>query len=258
MRILIIEDEKPAADKLKMLLAKYNSNFEIVEWIDTVKDSVEWLKLHIDDVDLIFMDIRLTDGLSLEIFDQVNVKKPVIFTTAYNEYALDAFKVNSIDYLLKPVMYSDLENSLKKLDNLKEHLSGSKPIPDYSQLLNALNQNQKTYKQRFMVKMGEHINTVQTNDVACLYSEGRIVFLVNNEGRKFIIDYKMEELEEILDPKTFLRTNRSFILNIHEIKDVVMYSKSRYLVKLKQEIDKEIFVSRDKLKAFKDWFEGSL
>jgi DNA-binding LytR/AlgR family response regulator len=255
MKVLIIEDEIPAAEKLERYLLKYDATTTVAAILDTVEGAVAWLRDHQNEVDLIFMDIQLKDGLSFQIFQQVPVKKPVIFTTAFNEFALDAFKVSSIDYLLKPITFTDLSAALKKLESLREQLHQPKDQPERMQALVA-NLKTKEYKTRFMVKLGEHIRSITTDQIGLFYADGRDVYLVTTQNRKFIIDYTLESLEDILDPKVFFRLNRTFILNINAIKDVLVYSNSRLKITLVQEFDKEIIVSREKVGDFKEWFDG--
>jgi len=255
MKVLIIEDEEPAAEKLARYLLKYDPATEITATIDTNSKAVEWLSKNQDQIDLIFMDIQLIDGLSFQIFQQVKVRKPVIFTTAFNEFALDAFKVNAIDYLLKPITFTDLVASLKKLESLREQLHLNKEQTERVQKAFS-DLKAKEYKSRFMVKLGEHIRSITTDQISMLYADGRDVYLVTNQSRKFIIDYTLESLEDILDPKIFFRMNRTFILNINAIKDVLVYSNSRLKITLTQEFDKEIIVSREKVGDFKEWFDG--
>jgi two-component system LytT family response regulator len=256
MKVIIVEDEIPAAEKLERYLQKYDSSIEIVARFDSVQTSVSWLKENQNAIDLIFMDIQLTDGLSFQIFNQVQVYKPVIFTTAFNEYALDAFKVNSIDYLLKPITFTDLSASLKKLETLRQQFQWNQEHQDkVQQAFSSL--KTREYKNRFMVKLGEHIRSITTDQIGLLYADGRDVYLVTTQNRKFIIDYTLEALEDILDPKIFFRLNRTFILNINAIKDVLVYSNSRLKITLQQEFDKEIIVSREKVGEFKEWFDGA-
>ena len=257
MKVAIIEDEVPAAEKLTRHLSRIDSDIEVVQILESVSASVLWLKEHQSEIDLLFMDIQLTDGKSFEIFEQIEVIKPIIFTTAFDEYAIKAFKVNSIDYLLKPVVLEELRLALDKFKSLSSHESSSTASNEFQLLLRALNQ-QKTYKSRFMVKVGEHIRSVTTKEISFFYAEGRYAYLTNTSGRKLIIDYKLEDLETLLDPEIFFRVNRTFILNIESIKDVIVYSNSRLKVVTDQETDKEIIVSREKVAAFKQWFDGSL
>ena len=256
MKIIIIEDEAPASAKLVQQIERYDKSIEIVKILRNVADSVGYFTNTESKVDLIFMDIQLTDGLSFDIFNQVDLKTPVIFTTAYNEYALEAFKVNSIDYLLKPIKYDDLVKAFEKYKTLPEHLAPAINSLDMSALTKLLSGGSTEYKKRFMVKIGEHIHSIKTDEIACFYSDGRIVYLLSNAKRTFIVDYKMEDLEKILDPKMFMRVQRSFIVNINAIKDVIVYSKTRLRVMLKTEFDKEIIISREKTKSFKEWLSG--
>nr|WP_321408910.1 LytTR family DNA-binding domain-containing protein [uncultured Carboxylicivirga sp.] len=256
MRILIIEDEKPASEILVRLLQRYDSNIHIENILESVQKSVEWLQNPLNNVDLIFMDIHLSDGLSFEIFNKVQVNIPVIFTTAYNEYAIQAFKVNSIDYLLKPINYDDLFHSLEKLESLRQNLSSASQRLKLEELNEALLHYRKTYKERFMVKLGERIKSVTTNKIVLFYAEGRTAFILTEKGNRYIIDYKLEELEDMLNPAEFFRISRSFIVNINKIQEVLVHSNSRLKIKPDVEFDREIIVSREKVTAFKSWFNG--
>ena len=256
MNVIIVEDEIPAAEKLERYLHKYDPSIRVLVILHTVKDTVEWLKANGDKLDLIFMDIQLTDGLSFQVFQQVAVHTPVIFTTAYNEFALDAFKVNTIDYLLKPITFTDLAASLQKFLALKEQLKSK--ADDFVQERDTFSSlKTRTYKTRFMVKVGEHIKSIPIDQVSFFYADGREVYLVTAQGRKFIIDYTLESLEDIIDPALFFRLNRTFIVNINAVKDVVMYSNSRLRIVPLQEFDKEMIVSREKVNEFKEWFDGA-
>ena len=255
MKVVIVEDEVPASAKLEQLIGRYDKNIKIIETLRNIEDSVQFFSTTEEKIDLIFMDIQLTDGISFEIFKQVEINVPIIFTTAYNEYAIEAFKVNSIDYLLKPVKYEQLEKSIEKFKDLPKHLSSSAPNLDVNALAKLLTK-EKEYKSRFMVKIGEHIHSIKTDEIACFYSEGRTVYLLANSKRKFIVDYKLEDLEKELEPKNFMRVQRSFILNINAIKDVIVYSKTRLRVMLHVDFDEEIIISREKTKSFKEWLSG--
>lgn len=256
MKVIIVEDEVPAAEKLERYLQKYDTSIQVIARFDSVSATVSWLKENQDSIDLIFMDIQLIDGLSFQIFQQVQVKRPVIFTTAFNEFALDAFKVNSIDYLLKPITFTDLSSGLKKFETLRQQFQMN---GDQTEKVQQAFSSMKTreYKNRFMVKLGEHIRSITTDQISLFYADGRDVYLVTTQNRKFIIDYTLEALEDILDPKLFFRLNRTFILNINAIKDVLVYSNSRLKITLTQEFDKEIIVSREKVGEFKEWFDGA-
>lgn len=258
MRILIIEDEKPAAEKLELLLKKYNPEMEVLSKISTVEKSIKYLEENQNNVDLIFLDIQLTDGLSFDIFKSVKVETPIIFTTAFNEYAVDAFKLNSIDYLLKPLSYDELVSALDKIKSLKENLPSNKPKSNISteQISSLLTQLNPKYKTRFLIKIRDRIKSIDVKDIYCFYAEGRTAFILTNENRKFIIDHTLEELTNELDPQKFFRVNRTFIINIAYITDVIVYSISRLRIKLPVEFEKEIIVSREKVSEFKAWYGG--
>jgi DNA-binding LytR/AlgR family response regulator len=255
MRVLIIEDETPAAEKLERYLLKYSPEIRIVDKLDSIETAVSWLSGRQNEIDLIFMDIQLKDGLSFEVFQSVKVVKPVIFITAYNEYALDAFRVNGIDYLLKPVTFTDLSDSLKKVEALGEQLRWSETKS--AEIVAALGQTTKSYKNRFMVKLGDHIRSITSDQISFFFADGRDVYLITNQLRKFIIDYTLESLEEILDPKMFYRTNRSYIINISAIQDVIVHSNSRLKITPNIKWEGEIIVSREKVNEFKAWFDGA-
>jgi len=255
LRVLIIEDETPAAEKLERYLAKYSEGIKVVDKLDSISTASEWLQSRQSEIDLIFMDIQLKDGLSFQIFSSVKVIKPVIFITAYNEYALDAFRVNGIDYLLKPVTFTDLSESLRKLESLGEQLRWSEAKSQ--EVVAAFEQPAKAYKNRFMVKLGDHIRSITSDQISFFFADGRDVYLVTNQLRKFIIDYTLESLEEILDPKIFFRCNRSYILNITAIQDVMVYSNSRLKITTNVKWENEIVVSREKVGEFKEWFDGN-
>lgn len=258
MRVFIIEDEIPAAEKIERLVKRYDDSIEVVGRAMSVKQAVAWVQED-GDADLLFMDIQLTDGLSFDIFKEVNIDIPVIFTTAYNEYAIEAFKANGIDYLLKPITFDALSESIDKFNNLKTRLQepGEAATDSVIDLQSALQMlSKREYKTRFMVKIGEHIKSITTDQIDLFYAEGRNGYIVTNEGRRLIIDYKLETLEELLDPKKFFRVNRTFIVEINAIKDVLVYSNSRLKIILNKEFDREIIVSREKVSAFKSWFDG--
>lgn len=254
LKVVIIEDEAPAAEKLERYLLKYNPEIKILTRLDSVSSSVTWLEDHQTEADLIFMDVQLTDGKSFEIFKQVKVVKPVIFITAYNEYALDAFKVSSIDYLLKPVTLADLTASLQKMESLSAQLRWSESKS--SQVVEALAGKDRNIKTRFMVKLGDHIRSVTTDQISLFFADGRDVYLITEQQKKFIIDYTLENLEEVLDTKQFYRLNRSYIININAIQDVVVYSNSRLKITPNIKWEQEIIVSREKVSEFKEWFDG--
>lgn len=252
MKVAIIEDEKLAAEKLERYLKQYDASVEVAAQFASINDAVPWLAAHQQELDVIFMDIQLTDGLSFEIFHQVNIQRPVIFTTAYDEYAIDAFKVNSVDYLLKPISFMDLTQALKKFEGLKKQFTSAEQISSAVQQI----AEKSHFKDRFLVKKGNHIQSIPVSEIILFYAEGRTAFLLTQTGKKYIIEYKLEDLEELLNPRAFFRVNRSYIVSIRGIKDILMYSNSRLKISLLAEIDKEIIVSREKVKRFKSWLEG--
>lgn len=255
LKVLIVEDETPAAEKLVRYLQKYSTGITVSAIVTSVKEATEWIREHQQEVDLIFMDIQLQDDLSFRIFQSVKVEKPVIFVTAFNEYALDAFKVNSIDYLLKPITFTDLSASLSKLESLSNQLRWN---DTKTEKISAVFSEPpaKNYKNRFMVKLGDHIRSITTDQICFFFADGRDVYLVTDQLRKFIIDYTLENLEDVLDPKHFFRINRSYILHINSIQDVMVYSSSRLKITTTVKWEPDLIVSREKVAEFKEWFDG--
>ncbi|WP_199852651.1 LytTR family DNA-binding domain-containing protein [Aquimarina sp. Aq78] len=252
MKVAIIEDEPLAAEKLERYLLKYNSDIQVIGKLASIEEAVLWIDSHQEEVDLFFMDVQLMDGLSFEIFNKIKVNKPVIFTTAFDEFAIDAFKVNSIDYLLKPVLFTDLSKALKKLETLRSQFLGEISV---SHAVKSMTNT--VYKNRFLVRLGNHIHSVKSEDISFFFAEGRDAYLVAENRKKYMIEYKLETLEELLEPKSFFRVNRTFIVNINAIEDVLVYSNRRLKLTLSQNIDKEVIVSREKVTDFKQWFEGN-
>ncbi len=250
MRILIIEDEKIAADKLERQLLQYDASFQILDKIDSVKMSVDWLKNNT--ADLIFLDIHLSDGLSFSIFDELEINTPIIFTTAYDAYAIQAFKLNSIDYLLKPINTGDLALALQKF----QKYYGENTTPEYLHLIALLKGQKHAYQERFMVYTGEKIKSVAIQDVAYFFAEGKYVFLVNKDNQQFIIDFTLSKLQTKLDPALFFRINRKFIIHIDTIKQVVPYSKARLKIDLEPMSNQEVIVSIERSSDFKKWLNS--
>jgi DNA-binding LytR/AlgR family response regulator len=252
MKILIIEDEELAIKKLKKLVTTVAPEAEVVGEADSIAASVTWIQEN-PAPDLILMDIELADGQSFEIFNLVEVKSPVIFTTSYDEYALKAFKVNSIDYLLKPVQKEDLENALKKFNTLKkDYSSGS---INMETLVKELQQKlqPKEYRKRFLVKNAQKLVSIEVDDIAYFYSDGRLNFFKTNDNKKFVVDYTMDELEDMLDPEKYFRISRSFYVSVNSIDKIDDYFGNRLILQLKPAVDKEALVSREKVTDFKKW-----
>ncbi|WP_440122040.1 LytR/AlgR family response regulator transcription factor [Tenacibaculum sp. Ill] len=249
MKVIIIEDEKPAARRLSRMLAELN--IEVQQMLHSVEESINWFQNNTHP-DLIFLDIQLSDGLSFEIFEEVTVKSAIIFTTAYDEYALKAFKLNSIDYLLKPIDEDELKISV---DKFKEHQPLQSNIQvninDIRKLL--INPVDRKYKKRFTIKVGQHLKIINTEDIECFYSENKATYIQTNSNRNYLIDNSLEYWQEELDPEQFFRVNRTFIVHINAIKDIVSYTNSRLQLKLESYEDSEIIVSRERVKDFKNW-----
>jgi two-component system, LytTR family, response regulator LytT len=252
MKILIIEDEPLARTELIRLLKATGREFTLLDQIDTIGESVKWLKTH-PLPDLIFLDIQLADGLSFEIFRQVTVASPVIFTTAYDEYAIKAFQVNSIDYLLKPIRQEALESALRKLEDLRNVLSPAKPWMENVQMENLMRMMGREYKTRILLKTGDQIRSVDMEEVAYFYAEDDVVFaILKNKGRS-IVDYTLNQLEAELDPKNFYRLTRGCIARITSIKKVSKYFNSRLIVELEPPMEEKLLVSRVNVPEFLKW-----
>ena len=251
-RVLIIEDEPQAIKRLETLIEELIPDARILAKIDSVKESIAWLKEN-PSPDLIFMDIQLADGISFQIFDQCEVKSPVIFTTAYNAYALRAFKVNSIDYILKPVDKDDLKGALKKLELLMQGHDHATQI--LSNIGDAVKMLTRRYKTRFVLKIGEHLKSVEVSDIQYFFSLEKTTFAKAGDGRKHILDFTLEQLEDLLDPGQFFRINRKYIISTAAIQDMVSYTNSRLKLVLKGSDDSDIIVSRERVQEFKDWLD---
>ena len=253
MRILIIEDEPQVAEWLGSLIQQIRPMAIIVEKIDSVKNAVAWLKQG-HPVDLIFMDIQLADGLSFEIFDQVEVLVPVIFTTAYNEYALKAFKVNSIDYILKPVDKTELAAAIKKY----ETLTGAVNVPQSRMMESigyAVQMLTKKYKERFVIKVGEHLKSIETKEILFFFSLEKATFAQTSEGRKHILDFTLDQLDGLVDPQRFFRINRKYVVSVDSIHDMISYTNSRLKLVLKTSDDNDVIVARERVQEFKEWLD---
>lgn len=249
MTIIIIEDEKPSARLLQRKVEKLG--FQITTLLHSVEEAIAWFQGN-SHPDLIFLDIQLSDGLSFEIFDAVEIKSAIIFTTAYDEYALRAFKLNSIDYLLKPIDEDDLEIAVNKF---KARLPKAEPISlDFETIKRMLaNPEEKTYKKRFTIKTGQHLKMINIEEVECFYSENKGTYLHTLDNRDYLLEGTLEQLESELDPKDFFRVSRKFIIPMKNIKDIVVYSNSRLKVILPTFREDEVIVSREKVTDFKNW-----
>jgi len=251
MKVIIIEDEKPSARRLQRMLQTVNITAEVM--LHSVEESIAWFQNNIHP-DLIFLDIQLSDGLSFEIFETIEIKSAVIFTTAYDEYALQAFKLNSIDYLLKPIDEDDLATAVKKYkERAPQKQAVTLDFNDIKKLL--VNPIDRDYKKRFSVKVGQHLKLINTDEIECFYSENKGTYLHTTDNRNYLIDSTLEQLEEALEPQTFFRINRKFYVNINAIKDMVSYTNSRVQIKLKSYNEQDVIVARERVKDFKEWLE---
>jgi len=250
MKIIIIEDEPFAYEKLALLLSRADKSIEIVGSAGSVVDAVNLIQ-KTGSIDLAFFDIQLSDGISFSIFDRIEINFPVIFTTAYETYAIRAFKHNSIDYLLKPIRYADLTAALDKYQQIW------KPFSRSNQMIKDLqNIDEYKFKNRFMINVGEHIKMVKTEEISCFYSLDKGTFVQTSDNRNYVINYSLEDLMTRIDPKAFFRISRKYIVNLNFIKDMVSYTNSRLKVILQTHNEEDLIVSREKVKLFRKWLDG--
>ncbi len=251
MNTLIIEDEKPSARRLQRMLD--NIGVKVDTLLHSVEESITWFQSN-PHPDLIFLDIQLSDGLSFEIFEAVSITSPIIFTTAYDEYALRAFKLNSIDYLLKPIDEAELKKAVEKYQQrLPQQGLMSLDFEAIKKLL--VNPIERDYKKRFSVKVGQHLKLISTESIECFYSENKGTYAHTAEGRNYLLDTTLEQLEQELDPDLFFRINRKFFVNINAIQDMISYTNSRLQIKLGSFREHEVIVARERVRDFKDWLE---
>jgi len=268
MTILILEDEYPAAERLQRLLTQAAPTAQVLAVLDTVAGAVAWLTTHPAPA-LILSDIQLADGLSLDVFAQVVVRSPVIFTTAYDQYALQAFRANGIDYLLKPLKLPELQTALAKLSHWAGPGAGPNGLPaaqaqvppppsslNLERLLDALPQPQRPFKTRFLVRQGENLLPLPTAEVAWFWSRRDTVTLATHDGRRFVVDYTLEQLDGLLDPSQFFRLNRQFVAQLPAVRRLVPHFGGKLLVELHPAPTDEIIVSKEKASAVKSWLEG--
>lgn len=253
MKVLIIEDEAPAFRRLQRILEEILPKVEILEVIDSVEDSVKWLRNH-RQPDLIFMDIQLADGLSFDIFSEIKVQAPVIFTTAYDEYTLKAFKVNSIDYLLKPINKELLKDSIDKFHSLKEAFSNGPQI-DFHEILKTIQPGQKRFKSRFLIKVRDQLISLEAKKIAYFYTKNGLVFARTKQNKKYLVDYTLDELEDCLDPQHFYRLNRQHLSSFDAIAASYQWDKGKLKVELIPATDDLVLISREKAGDFKKWLD---
>lgn len=253
MTTIIIEDEKPAARLLQRKVEKLG--VQVQTMLHSVEEAIDWFSNN-EHPELIFLDIQLSDGLSFEIFEKIEIKSAVIFTTAYDEYALRAFKLNSIDYLLKPIDEDDLEVAVSKYKARlpKQEIQPQSVGIDFEQIKRMLtNPFEKNHKKRFTVKIGQHLKVISTDEIECFFSENKGTYLHTFDNRNYLIETTLELLEQELDPAAFYRVSRKFIVPLKAIKEIVVYSNSRLKVILPSYKEDEVIVSREKVSDFKNW-----
>jgi two-component system response regulator LytT len=253
MTTIIIEDEKPAARLLQRKLEKLQINVTVL--LHSVEEAIEWFSNH-PHPNLIFLDIQLSDGLSFAIFEAVEIKSAIIFTTAYDEYALRAFKLNSIDYLLKPIDEDDLEIAVNKYKSRVPEKAPENPslALDFEAIKRMLtNPFEKNYKKRFTLKIGQHLKVISVDEIECFYSENKGTYLHTFDNRDYLLETTLEVLEQELDPAVFYRISRKFIIPLKAIKEIVVYSNSRLKIILPTYKAEEVIVSREKVADFKNW-----
>lgn len=248
MKTIIIEDESLTAKRLQSLIHKYDPSIEIVAMLPSVSEAVAWINSN-EEPDLIFMDIHLEDDLAFKIFEQTDLNAPVIFTTAYDEYMIQAFKVNSIDYLLKPVNYDDLVHAIEKFKTLKKKFGHT----DIDKLLQFIATKEPEYKSRFMITVGTKLRSIETHEIAYFYSEEKLTFLVTKDGHTLPVDYSLEKLASLLNPRDFFRISRQFIVSFTSIQNVHTYIKGKLKLDLNPKSKLEVLVTGDRMTDFKEW-----
>ncbi|MBR9921283.1 MAG: response regulator transcription factor [Bacteroidetes bacterium] len=247
MDILIVEDEQIAAKRLAKLIQEVEPNARILDTLDSIESTVNWFNKAEESPDLIFLDIHLADGSSFEIFQLVDVECPVIFSTAYDDYAIKAFKVNAIDYLLKPVKKPELQEAFHRMHNIR----GAKSL-NYAELAREMN----LVSRRFLIRFGQQLKVVPIEDVAYFFTSDKITFLVTFEGKRYPLDHSLDTLEGMVNPKDFFRINRQYIINFKAIQDMYAYSKSRVKIELDPSHNEDLIVSTERSPHFKKWLTG--
>ncbi len=250
IRTLIIEDEEPAALRLGKMLTGIEPSVQILDTLDSVESSVRWLGEN-PSPDLIMLDIQLADGLSFDIFRQVDVESWVIFTTAYDEYAVRAFELNSIDYLLKPVSREKLEQSIRKYHSM----TGNRPKIDIQALLDSIEGKRERYKKRFAVNIGSRIVSVETSSVAWFYTLEKSTYLCTDDNRNYPVDFSLEHLEELLDPEKFFRINRQYLVGYSAIRRIHILSKSRVKIEVQPPSKEDLLVATARTHEFRLWLD---
>ncbi|MBD2755583.1 LytR/AlgR family response regulator transcription factor [Spirosoma validum] len=260
MNVVIIEDENLTGKRLESMLNKYDPAINVLARIPSVAEAVAWFSeydrtMPSSPIDLVFMDIHLEDDLGFRIFEQAQLTTPVIFTTAYDEYMIQAFKVNSIDYLLKPINYDELVAAIEKFKALKKQFGQTPPAaPDLETLLNLIGRSKQTdYKERFMITVGTKIRSIETGEIAYFYLEEKVVFLVTKDGLTLPVDYSLDKLTQLLNPRQFFRISRQFLVSLPAIQTIHAFSAGKLKLDLVPKSRQEVFVSGDRMTEFKEW-----
>ena len=252
MKIIIVEDEKPASEKLKKALLQYDASLQLEAVLNSSRSAIQWLRQN-QLPDLVFMDIELSDGLCFDIFKSCSIDCPVIFTTAYDEYWQKAFEHNSIDYLLKPIKQEKLENALNKYKKLKQHFS-----VNYAVLFQQNGSGQAgTYPKRLLIKKGKDLVALKTEEIAYCYAAHKMAFIVDDKGQKFITDKSLFDLEKELDPAVFFRVNRKYVVNVHHISRIKTVAKSKLSLELNPPANEDVMISQENSANFKQWVGGN-
>ena len=254
-RVLIIEDEIPAQINLRKAIEKEFVDLEIVGYEDSVKGAVKWLSAPENHADIIFMDVELSDGMCFDIFDQIPVKGAVIITTAFDNYAIKAFRVNSIDYLLKPIDYAELREAVEKCRHKISSTIDSESL-DISCLKKILQREQQTYKRRFVVKFGDHITVVESDQIAYFFAENKSTYLVTTENHRYILDHSLDTISEQVDPELFFRISRNCTVSLASIRDISKHYSNRLKLYIDPKPEFDVFVSRSRAADFMIWLEG--
>ncbi len=252
MNVLIIEDEEQAYTRMQKIIKEVLPDARIVAVIVSVNSAIKWFHGHAMP-DLVFMDINLADGVSFEIFKEVTITAPIVFTTAYEEYAIQAFKVNSVAYLLKPVDKEAVADALEKLNQLQ---AARPEITDYTALLKTLQQSTRVYRERFVAKLGDNLRSIAVEDIAYFFTENKTTFLCTKEARKYPIDFNLDEVESMINPKKYFRINRQFIIGIAAIEEMKSYTRSRVIIKVKPPTNFDTIVSVERASDFRVWLGG--
>ena len=253
MRVVIIEDEALASERLKKMILSCDKDIEVLAQLESVEESVEWFRTN-PHPELIFLDIHLEDDLSFAIFEKVRISSSIIFTTAFDEYAIKAFKLKSIDYLLKPIVQEELNSALNKY---REMTSGQRIVTDFHTLYDLIVNKKKQYRERFSVKVGQKIKTFLTSDVAYFLSEGGYTSACLKDGKCYDVEFSLDNLSDELNPETFFRINRKMLLSMSAIKEIHVFSKSRLKLDVIPPAGDDVLVSIDKVPRFKKWLDGS-